>query len=65
MKRIYVIDENGCHICTSPPGGHKKVNGKRMHVHHYVYSTKVGEIPEGMIVIRSCKKILNALTQTI
>lgn len=49
----HVVDENGCHICTSHSKG-IRFNGKVVNIHHYVYRTKVGEIPEGMIVAHKC-----------
>lgn len=57
----HYVDENGCHICTSHPSGLTTINGKSVTVHNYIYRTKVGEIPEGMIVTRECgnKKCIN------
>lgn len=49
----YVVDDNGCHICTSHSKG-IRLKGKSVNLHHYVYRTKIGEVPEGKIVVRKC-----------
>mgnify|MGYP001770221178 CR=1 FL=1 len=62
LKSIkYVIDENGCWICTSHAkpkhrGGYPVItrNGKFYRLSRYIYEQEHGEIPEGMYIMHLC-----------
>jgi hypothetical protein len=54
----YYVNENGCHVCTSHKERYRmNFNGKRITFLQYVYTTQVGEIPEGKNVVRKCGNI--------
>ena len=54
----YIIDENGCHVCTSHPlsGGYPKIKrgGKPWILSRYIYTINNGPIPDGMLVRHTC-----------
>lgn len=55
----YVIDENGCHVCTSNTSlsnGYPQINrnGRTNTLHHYVCELEKGPIPKGLLVMHSC-----------
>jgi hypothetical protein len=63
-KRIeYVIDDNGCYICTSHKQRNKigyfsiNRNYKTQLLHRYIYSLYSGEIPNGFVVRHKCDNI--------
>lgn len=58
----YVVNDNGCFICTSHAIASKRDdryffirNGdKRWVLHRFVYYNYKGEIPEGMVIMHTC-----------
>lgn len=61
-KLIYVVDENGCHICTShrshvdsPARPMINVGDKLVKVHRYLWRKKYGVIKEGVRIVSTCK----------
>lgn len=55
----YYIDENGCYVCTSHKTNEKgyislSIDGKHVKLHRFLYTTLVGEIPEGLIIMHKC-----------
>lgn len=55
----YVINDNGCHICTSHsknPKGYPQIQRykKPWVISRYLYTQKYGEIPERMVVRHKC-----------
>lgn len=62
----YVVDENGCHICTSHATdihGYPHVwrDGKGTTAHRFIYEEHVGPIPFGLLVRHKCdvRKCIN------
>ncbi len=55
----WVVDENGCHICTShvlDKDGYPrcKANKKQMRMNRYLFEQNYGKIPEGLWVLHKC-----------
>ena len=55
----YVVDENGCHICTShAPNTHGypklSVNNRSRNMHRVLYEEAFGEVPEGIVIRHRC-----------
>lgn len=60
VKEIeYIIDKNGCYICTShysEKNGYirKRIGNKKYLLHRYMYEQKYGEIPSGKLACHTC-----------
>ncbi len=55
----YILDFNGCHICTSHSIGKNgypkiKINKKTMTMHRYIYEKCFGNIPDRLVVRHIC-----------
>lgn len=55
----YVVNENGCHICTShakDTSGYPSMSyrDKKTRIHRYIYEQHYGSIPKGMVIRHKC-----------
>lgn len=55
----YVLNENGCHICTSHARDkqgycHIRRDGKTYKLHRWIYEQKHGTITRGKVIIHTC-----------
>lgn len=54
----FVIDENGCFICTSHARNKgyplSWFNGKKVRLNRFIYEQMFGEIPEGHVIRHKC-----------
>jgi hypothetical protein len=55
----FVLDGNGCHVCTSHQrgrGGYPRITqrGRRIPLSRFLYGQLVGPIPDGLIVRHTC-----------
>lgn len=62
---MFVVDDNGCHICTShclsghsskSPAGYPtiQIRKRKWRMNRYIYFSIYGEIPEGLVVRHTC-----------
>lgn len=55
----YVVDKNGCHICTSHASRNGRYfgivrNGKHHMLHRFIFEQQNGTIPKGLVVRHKC-----------